>query len=410
MEDGKLKESGKLIERFFEGAYIQRWNDFIRPVDFTELDKQAHKMIIAFVIAKHEEQEKAIKLKWDEIVRGCFFEYLQRIILTDIKPAVFGKIMEEKGKELNEWVLEKWEEDLKKFNTKLYDDFKNYLINPPSPNTERRILKAAHYLATSWEFDIIYHTNPDIYGIRKTKEEIENQREDYFDLIGVQKIFVRKKSLDFIDLCGQLRFQKRWIQTPRIPQTSVLGHMLIVALISYLCSIEMGLNGQRLSNNFFGALFHDLPEALTRDIISPIKKAVPRLEEILGDYEKNLVKDRMLPLLPQQWHAEMRFFLEEPFKNRMMAEDGKVTIYDKEKMNDILENDLTYTSWIDGEVIEACDHLAAFLEAVISIKHGVTSCHLEEGKKNLAKKYEKKVINGLDFGELFGVFLQDDPR
>jgi len=399
---------GRLIERFFDAAYIQRWNDLIRPLDFTELDKQAHKIIIAFVIAKHEEQDRGIELKWDEIVHGCFFEFLQRIILTDIKPAVFDKIMEDKGKELNEWVLKNWEKDLNEFKSGLYEDFKAYLINPPSSNTERRILKAAHYLSTSWEFNIIYHTNPGIYGIKKTKEEIENRLEDYFDFIGVQKISLKKKSFDFIDLCGQLRFQKRWIQTPRIPQTSVLGHTLIVALITYLCSREKGLSGERLSNNFFGALFHDLPEALTRDIISPIKKAVGGLEDIIGDYEKNLVKEKMLPLLPQQWHAEMRFFLEEPFKNRVMSEDGKVKIVDNEKMNDILENDPAYPLRIDGEVIEACDHLAAFLEAAISIKHGVSSRHLEEGKKKLAENYKGKVINGLNFGELFGYFLQDD--
>ncbi|MGZ7169402.1 MAG: HD domain-containing protein [Halobacteriota archaeon] len=29
---------------------------------------------------------------------------------------------------------------------------------------------------------------------------------------------------------------------------------------------------RRRFHNFFGGLFHDLPEALTRDIISPVKR------------------------------------------------------------------------------------------------------------------------------------------
>ena len=43
-----------LIERFYEAASIQRWNDHVRPFELTELDKQAHKMIISYVLAKFE--------------------------------------------------------------------------------------------------------------------------------------------------------------------------------------------------------------------------------------------------------------------------------------------------------------------------------------------------------------------
>jgi competence protein ComGF len=38
-----------IVERFSKAASMQRWNDHIRPVEFTELDKQAHKMVIAML-------------------------------------------------------------------------------------------------------------------------------------------------------------------------------------------------------------------------------------------------------------------------------------------------------------------------------------------------------------------------
>ena len=69
-----------------------------------------------------------------------------------------------------------------------------------------------------------------IRGIEQIKQEIEDQLEDHINLIGVQKISLKRKTYGFIDLCGQLRFQKRWSQSPRIPATSVLGHMLMVAI------------------------------------------------------------------------------------------------------------------------------------------------------------------------------------
>ena len=38
------------VEFLYEAAHIQRWNDHIRPNGFTELDKQAHKMMICMCL------------------------------------------------------------------------------------------------------------------------------------------------------------------------------------------------------------------------------------------------------------------------------------------------------------------------------------------------------------------------
>ena len=46
-----------LIELIYDAASIRRWNDQINPMDFTELDKQSHKMIIAYVLARFEEDQ-----------------------------------------------------------------------------------------------------------------------------------------------------------------------------------------------------------------------------------------------------------------------------------------------------------------------------------------------------------------
>ena len=45
----------KLSNIYFSSASIQRWNDYPRMVDLVELDKQAHKFIIAYFIAKLED-------------------------------------------------------------------------------------------------------------------------------------------------------------------------------------------------------------------------------------------------------------------------------------------------------------------------------------------------------------------
>jgi putative hydrolase of HD superfamily len=84
----------RLIERLYECASIRRWNDQVRPVEFTELDKQAHKMIIAWVLARFEEDHAGPgSVDWLKLIEGGIFEMLHRILLTDIKPPVFHKMM-----------------------------------------------------------------------------------------------------------------------------------------------------------------------------------------------------------------------------------------------------------------------------------------------------------------------------
>lgn len=394
--------SKNLIQVIYDAANIQRWNDHVRPVHFTELDKQAHKMVLAFTIAKFEEEDKDVDIDWEKLIRGGLFEFLHRVTLTDIKPTVFHQMMKKKGAQLNKWIFNKLDNDLKTLNRNLKDDFHLYFAEEGNSSKEKRILKAAHYLATNWEFKIIYHACPFIYGIEKTKENIENEIEDHYDLIGVQKISLQKKSYGFIDLCGQLRFQKRWAHSPRIPQTSVLGHMLVVAFLTYLCSLKISAHPKRCYNNFFSALFHDLPEVLTRDIISPVKKAVEGLDDIISEYEEIHLHETILPLLPNSWHNEIIFFIKDQFKNRIM--DGKRIIPDV-SFEDIQANYNTDKfDVIDGELIHACDHLAAFIEACLSIGHGITSIQLTQGIESIYKEYKTKEISGINFGQLFSYF------
>lgn len=66
----------ELLSIIYDAASIRRWNDQINPMDFTELDKQAHKMIIAYVIAKFEEEGTPDGIDWLKLIEGGIFEML----------------------------------------------------------------------------------------------------------------------------------------------------------------------------------------------------------------------------------------------------------------------------------------------------------------------------------------------
>ncbi|MFO7821849.1 MAG: HD domain-containing protein [Lentisphaeria bacterium] len=388
------------VNLIFDAASIRRWNDQVRPVEFTELDKQAHKMIIAWLLAHSEPQDaRQAPDFWEKLIEGGIFELFQRIVLTDIKPHVFHHMMEHNKAEVNAFLKEKLRTIITKIDPALFERFCLYLDDPDYAHLQRQILHAAHYLATNWEFRIIYNFCEGIYGIEKTRREIENQIEDHYNLLGVRKIALGKKTSQLVDLCGQLRFQRRWSQSPRIPETSVLGHMYTVGILAYLCGLELNACQRRLYNDFYGGLFHDLPEVLTRDITSPVKSGVEGLEDTLKAYEKYTMENNLLPLCPAELRSELRYFTEDEFANRII---DRGTIKNNLSVEDINQQFNTDDfSPIDGRIIRVCDHLAAFAEACVSDRYGITSSYLREGRNRLYEKYRRESIAGLNFGPVF---------
>ncbi|MGI6628319.1 MAG: HD domain-containing protein [Bacillota bacterium] len=395
--------TGQLLELIYEAASIQRWNDHIRPAQgFTELDKQAHKMVYSYVLGKFEESGGNLKFSWTDLIEGGLFEFLHRIKLTDIKPPVFHKIMEEKGQEINQWVLEQYKRQLSQIDFQLYLRFREYFVNEKYCHCEKQILKASHYLATNWEFQHIYRLNAGLYGLENVKESIEGSMNEHSSLVGVRNLALDKNIHNFMDLVGQLRFQQRWGQSPRIPQTSVLGHMLIVAVIAFFASLDLKACPKRQYNNYLCGLFHDLPEVLTRDIVAPVKRSVPDLDKIIKGIESSWFEERIYPLLPGSWHDEIRYFVEDEFVNRIRIDGKRVTASITPEYNRDSYDPL------DGAVVRACDQLAAYAEAFLSIRHGIRSKHLKDGLSIYGLyQGERSMVSGVDFGSVFSHF---DPK
>ncbi|MCL2890739.1 MAG: HD domain-containing protein [Methanomassiliicoccaceae archaeon] len=347
-----------LIYNMFSAANMHRWNDHLRPMDLTELDKQAHKMVIAWVLARFEESEKKQKIDWRCLIEHSMFSFIRRLIITDLKPQLFHRVVKEKGKEVNAYVLEEFDRLVPAMDPGFRKRLEEYQ-NATERSHEDRLIKAAHYLATSWEFKLVYNANPSMYGIDETKGDIEREIREYADIYGVISLFFGKDTFDFIDMCGQLRFQQRWTRTPRIPQTTVLGHMLMVANMIYLHDLDIGADDETIYKDYFTALFHDLPEVLTKDVITPIKKSIGGLDELLSEYEKEMVSSSLLPLLPEEWQDDFLSLISDPFK-------------DSEGRN--------------GKAIKVCDLMAAYIEAHVSVCYGISSKVLINGKAELKRK------------------------
>lgn len=355
-----------ILYLFFNSANMNRWNDHMRPVDLTELDKQSHKAAIAWVLGKFEESA-GNPMDWNLIIEHTMFSFIQRSVLTDLKPQVFHRITSERRGPVNDYVLSEFDRLVPGSDPAFRERFSTYLDDPKS-TPEDAVIRAAHYLATRWEFNLIYDSNRSLYGIDKTRAEIDEQIGHHMDLVGVRRLVSSEETFDFIDLIGQLRFQQRWARTPRIPRTTVLGHSLLVADMMYLHDLDAGVSGRQVYNDFYTGLFHDLPEVLTKDVISPIKECVSGLAAILEDYERDLVESTIMPLLMDGWRDEFRMMVFDPFS----------------------DTDDPVFGPRNGTDLKACDLMAAYMEANISRRYGISSNTLVEGEGGIRDKLVEK--------------------
>lgn len=388
-----------LISNIYEAASIQRWNDHNRPaIGFSELDKQAHKMVYAYILAKCEGEGNYDPLL---LIEGGIFEFLHRVILTDIKPPIYHSLMKRKGGQINEWVLEQLRGECEGIGGGFYKKMCRYFTEPSYAEKEKQLLLAGHYYATEWEFNVIYPMNTETFGIEEVKAEIKKGVADCNTFEGYEKFANNPDLKRFLSLIGKLRYQQRWSRAVRMPQTFVMGHMLVVAMLTYFCSVERGHSPRRVINNYFSALFHDMPEVLTRDIVSPVKNSVSGLEDIIKEIEDEQMRKVIYPLVPEDIKEELEYYTQNEFDSRIIL-GGEVKKVSSEEI-DKNYNDDKFNP-VDGEIVRACDHLSAYLEAYMSIRFGIQSEQLQAGYHNLFQRYQNKVIAGIDFGQLFDYF------
>lgn len=412
--------STKFILKIFEGFSIQRWNDLVRPFDIVEMDKAAEKMVSAYIIGKFEENAGK-KINWEWLIYSSLFDLLRKISLSDIKSPVQRMIRTgypEEYKKINEWIFEQYkdvivdEELLRRFSEYCRNESESTALKDDETALSERVMQAAHRFSSLRELEMIEVVN-ERERTEKIKKELTLEIEKYMDLEGLRLLMDRKsRPFQFIMKIEQLRFQTRWNQTPRIPKTSVLGHCAFVAYLSLLLLRDTKINycERRLFNDFFCGLFHDLPESVTRDIISPVKQATSGLPAIVKKIEDDIVHAELVPLMESFYVDEILYFTSDEFNNRILVSEldgGKKSLeVSFEELQENYNSDVY--SPVDGKLVRLADHLSAMIEADRSIKYGITSRQLTSGRDNILKMYLTGTkINSIDPTELFWAIMEE---
>lgn len=404
-----------LLQLIFSGSCLWRWNDKLRPVELTEIEKQGHKMLVACALW-HEYSASMPRRERSRlaasIIEGALFDYFYRLIITDIKPPVFYKIRQNRRhyEQLTQYVLGRLEPVLATTGPFWERMRVWHLAEGVGDNADRRILAAAHLFASHWEFQLIRPHNAFDDEMEGIAASFDRELAAYADLPGMRTLLEPGNALArFGNLCGQLRFQIRWTQAPRIPATSVLGHMFIVAACVYMFSLAVNASQARASNNFFSGLFHDFPELLTRDIISPVKQSIPGFSRLIKEYESSELERRVLgPLRGAGFGAfveRLSYYLGleagSEFADCLMENGRLVVVPDFDRL---CRQDHEDADPKDGQLLKVCDLLAAFLEAHNSIRTGISSPNLLEARERLKNQLLQTAPDALHLDTLIADF------
>ncbi len=417
----------QFASKLFEGFSILRWTDFIKPVDFVEIEKHALKSALTYIIGKEYEAESGRKLDWRLIVGDNVFGLLQKLATSDIKSPLHAQIKSNERVELNNFILDAYFDADGKFkyypqseageiiSRKELADYLERGINGNS-SAEERISYFCHKYVTYREFSLIgkYGADasdyPSVEGyVRRgisadvVLNGLDCESGDYEIL---KKIFSqfspditcgsdkpsanaggeggsvaeiaanahatdgeRRSALySLYTYVEKLKPQTRWAQTCRMPMTSVLGHCMYVAALAYFTCRELAVDDECLTDTFYAALFHDLPESLTRDIISPVKNKVINLDRILNHLEFELVNDNIIAKLDNKsWKDDFCAVLGMDYKEERIDE------FSVRRAGN---------GYILGDLVRYMDKIAAFIEAKMSKNFGVSSSELENGIMN----------------------------
>jgi putative hydrolase of HD superfamily len=402
-----------LAAKLFGGFSILRWNDRLRPTELVEIEHHALKSILTYFLGKTVEHSSTNKTTfWREIVDGNIYDLLGKITTSDIQTEVRQKLKKTAGEDFVKLIVEDWNKPA--LGIKKSQNFEKYIgATVGAEAIKFPILRFAHKYVTRCEFEIIKKFSLDTIDNRRIENEINSSIKKSLNS-SLEKIAEELENddsdiLSVFRIIERLRYQIRWSQTPRIPSTSVLGHCMYCAVLAYFISVEAGLESDRIVNNFYAALFHDMPEALSRDIISPVKKAAIKIEEQIAQIERELCEDRILKKIPEVWKADFRFITGQmcykgennlidtqldttkynandqreefkkhgEFSNRIKVTDNPT--YEIIPWGNEIMDSYRSKYGVDGELLKICDLISSYMEARMSMQHGIRSPHLDNG-------------------------------
>lgn len=347
---------------------IQRWNLQPKVETWVEAENAMVVAHFAYGIAKGQQ------ISDDQITHLLFrilLKSLNKHYTTDISHFVTDELRNN-YKSIWEKVIDNYANQVSKLLPREISSFiKNYLVYQATygeniefgfPKLEVKdrarfedIILFCQNRAAIQEFEI----NAKIYnGYYREVEEQTNKLDSMF--LKYQKIMNDNK--EYFQAITRLKYIRRWNNTNRFMSSSVLGHTYVVSVLTLILSLAEKKDVNFIRDALLKAMFHDVPESMTGDIITPVKEELKRHNpNLVSEIEKKLTKEKFTDKAPQ----------------------GIQNIINRHKLFEELSNDVINS---ESSLVKDCDQLALMVECLSEKEAKVEICEME---KTYLKYYQK---------------------
>ncbi len=354
----------KLVTNVFT---MKRWGSNPTIEEVVEADNLGYSLHVAFLLAKLE-QKNGKDINTLDLIERALLKELPKCILADISVET-KKLIREIAPDEWEKTYESAIDDIINLTPEsLKEDFRNKMLTAKDDTIEGQILSAADLYAASWECEINSRVYPEYYN--DIKENIIKAM-DEINLPSLLRIRTEGNLRKYLLKIRALIYSIRWNARKRNIETTVAGHSFYVTFLAYfLGRWEKYKFGNELDLNrvLSQALFHDIPESLTGDIISPTKRRVKGFEEVIDSVEEQMVTEKLLPLLPEEIRDELRTYMLKPF-------DGG----------------------LEGKIVKSADLLACLIETIMEQQTGNTQEFFKEAHDSTKEMIKQLNVKSTDY-------------
>lgn len=259
-----------LIESVLSGLSITRWNTFPRVREITALDHLAFVAHVSVMIALLSGKKYDIGKILRKVLFSGFFTFTYSDVSSDVKHRL---------RERHLLLIEQLEANV--IDSLLAGDIPGTMKDDITKSSLRSPEDGIISFAKAWSsYYEIYNNSivyPDAYA--KLLKNIEAraaliqipEMAHIFDFDPHNQTDVER----FLLVIHRLASSFRWNRSQRTTPVSVLSHTYIITFFTYCIGILEDIPADEITDMMLTALYHDIPEAITGDIITPTKKAVP---------------------------------------------------------------------------------------------------------------------------------------
>jgi len=296
------------------GLSIIRWNNFPRVVDIKQMDNVGATLHTALFLAHHEKWEIDILY----LIKKIIFTSFADLILSDINSGTKSYIKKLDENIFDELYKKAYEHFLgDEAPEALKNDFRDVLDRKDKKQEDTIILAAKKYVGY-FEASVNGRVFEEIYEVplSEMKKELAELSKNLPSLKELMRNTDHEKYLAHI---YRLSFSMRWNQYGRNTPISVMSHKVVVAYLSYIIGMIGNENGEEndVTEMFLRAIYHDVPEVITWDIITPTKKAVPGFVELLEEVEKTMMDDYLYWYISEEYKSYLDPYILHPFDDEL---------------------------------------------------------------------------------------------